>query len=727
MKFRQLALLLMTLSLIALFAACGSNSSPAPAISVTFTAGFLPPSSMNASSSAGIAATVSNDPQNAGVTWSVTCGSAGACGSFDHTATASTIPTTYTAPSAIPSGNTVTVTATSVTDNTKSASAVITIITGGAITVTFNPPARSFINVNATSPYTAVVANDSGNAGVTWSVACGGVNGSVGICGAFSTTSTVSGTPTTYTAPPSIPAGTTVTITATSVTDNTKSASATVTIQQLATSLLDGTYVFQLAGEDINLSNYYVAGAFTVSGGVITGGEQDFVDFINVLSDSFNPATSSISTTGDGNLQVILDTRDPNLGVDGVETLNITPVSSFRALINEFDTFASGTGTLDLQNSAAAPAGGYAFFTTGVDSNDPPQPLVIGGVLNVDGPGSISGNGSVFDINDEGLVAQAQTFAPSTVSPPDGFGRVEINLFPSDVSGVPEITYVGYIVNGNTIRLVESTDNLVGTMGGTALWQGDSTGAFSTANISGTSYVLGAPGEDPNGFLELAGVMTFNSNLSMSGNVTFNDIANQIAANVTAGSYTVDTTGRVTITNLTAGNFGPATIQLYLDGTGNAVGVSMDGFDVTAGQAFQQTAGSSFSGYYTQGASGIAFTSTAADFWSAVGPVFTDGDIVTTGFTDFNLFDSDNDVGVPVPNVALSGVSSGSNNILTGTLTGLDGFSDSVQHNFTYYLIDGTRLFSIETDDTQLGLAYFEALSPCANCAKAKAKTKAKH
>ena len=64
---------------------------------------------------------VSTNPQ---VQWTVTCASA-ACGPFNPTGTGSEVATNYTAPSTITSGNTVTITATSVTDPTKSISASV--------------------------------------------------------------------------------------------------------------------------------------------------------------------------------------------------------------------------------------------------------------------------------------------------------------------------------------------------------------------------------------------------------------------------------------------------------------------------------------------------------------------------------------------------------------------------------------------------------------------------
>ena len=127
--FRRLALLLITAASTVVIAACGNQNSTPPPIVVTFTPGFTPPATLSHQSpgnTAGIAATITNGPQNAVVNWTVTCGSPD-CGSFDHTSTASTIPTTYTAPASIPAPPDVTVTATSADDSTKSVSATITI------------------------------------------------------------------------------------------------------------------------------------------------------------------------------------------------------------------------------------------------------------------------------------------------------------------------------------------------------------------------------------------------------------------------------------------------------------------------------------------------------------------------------------------------------------------------------------------------------------------------
>jgi hypothetical protein len=88
----------------------------------------VPTSSLAVNGTASMKAVVTNDYVAGGVNWSVACTSISkSCGSFSATETASGVATTYTAPSTVPTGGVVTVTATSVTDSTKWVSAKITI------------------------------------------------------------------------------------------------------------------------------------------------------------------------------------------------------------------------------------------------------------------------------------------------------------------------------------------------------------------------------------------------------------------------------------------------------------------------------------------------------------------------------------------------------------------------------------------------------------------------
>ena len=110
---------------------CGGGSSssatvPAPsALSITLQSPL--PSTLQRNTTVQLTAIVANDSTNAGVDWSVTCGSAGECGSFNPTHTASGAPSTYTAPATVPSGKVVTIMADATADKATSASASITI------------------------------------------------------------------------------------------------------------------------------------------------------------------------------------------------------------------------------------------------------------------------------------------------------------------------------------------------------------------------------------------------------------------------------------------------------------------------------------------------------------------------------------------------------------------------------------------------------------------------
>ncbi len=187
------------------------------------------------------------------------------------------------------------------------------------------------------------------------------------------------------------------------------------------------------------------------------------------------------------------------------------------------------------------------------------------------------------------------------------------------------------------------------------------TGGFTDASLSGNSYVVTGQGSDANGSLTFAAALTFNSDGSTSGTADFNDIVNQFSGTAASpsSSYTVDTTGRVTVTGLflkdtaTSNLYGPITLQLYLDGAGDAVSASMDNNDSFAGPAFQQTTGSSLAGNYALNAFGIS--ATTADAWSAAGQVSTSG----SGITDSNYLKASH----PIAGVTLSGMgSSGSVN-----------------------------------------------------------------
>ncbi len=97
-------------------------------ISVAIVASTPPPFNLPLSETMSLTGTLSNDYTVGGgsISWSLSCQSSD-CGSLSATKTANGTAVTYTAPATVPTGNTVTVTATSVTDPTVSNSIIITI------------------------------------------------------------------------------------------------------------------------------------------------------------------------------------------------------------------------------------------------------------------------------------------------------------------------------------------------------------------------------------------------------------------------------------------------------------------------------------------------------------------------------------------------------------------------------------------------------------------------
>lgn len=568
--------------------------------------------------------------------------------------------------------------------------------------VTFEPNLRppASLSTNRSIAIAATVSGDAGALGINWKVGCRSTS-----CGSFSSTWTTNGGTTQFTSPSVVPTGNSVTITATSVADSTKFVSATITLTANSSTLTDGTYVFHLSGTDSTATygqlQYYVAGAFTVSAGAIAGGEQFFIDESTYVKDTICPGTSTISTTPDGNLQIILDTQNSNIGVGGLEDLRASFVTSSRALISQHDRFAAGTGTLDLQTSQALPSGGYAFFISGTDLYT--NPVALGGIVNIDGPGTISGAGSVYDVNGAQNLLQNQTFGPSTVSgcssftTPDPYGCV-LFVLNADIG---QITLVGFIVDNNRIQLIETGGDSFGAIaGGMALAQGGNVGTFSDSSLSGLTYVIGMEGGDSNGPLQLAGSLTFSSSdNTVSGKASLNDLVSQAAGNITSGTYAVDPTGRVTITGLNGATFNNTTLQLYLDGNGNAFALSMDASDVIAGRGFQQSS-TAISGTYAFSAQGSS-PSNNCTRWSAAGQANANL-LGVSGFSDFNALARSQS-----SNVSLSGTAPGLvGNLLKGTLGGLDIVSQT--DGYTYYPIDNSRAIAIENDAHQLGLVYFE-------------------
>ncbi|HZW92909.1 MAG TPA: hypothetical protein VFF64_08150 [Candidatus Eremiobacteraceae bacterium] len=665
---------------------------------------ITPPAALAINATTALSAAVTNFSSNALIVWSAKCDSAGACGSFSVSQTTSGGTTNYIAPSVIPSGATVTITATLVGSTSQSISASIKITPPQPITISLLGVPPAFLQVNATVPLRTQITNDvSANPQVKWTVACASA-----ACGTFNPTATSSEGATNYTAPSTIPSGNSVTVTATSITDPTKSASANITIIQAASTLANGTYVFQLSGP-VGPAVNFVSGVIVAHDGAITGGEQDYINYaFDQNAGQYAPVQAlitggSYTTTPDGNLQITLSTNDGRVGVAGVETIDgviiTNSVTNSRVLLTELNG-SIGSGTLDLQTSPAAPSGGYAFTIFGVDSNG--QPAGIGGILDIN-QSEIVPASSVLDINDDFMFSPTQPLAATAVTGPDQFGRVQFQLTPGTTSAFQSINLDGYIVDAAHIRLIEiGGDQFQGVMGGTALGQTTSPGTFAP----GTSYVFGAAGEEKNGgSLQVVGVFTANSSGGLTGTLNWNDLTEattQSPINFNTASYTVDPTGRVTLSSLTDGSTFNYQFELYLTGSGEGLLLSSSTAEMIAGRAFEQQAGPfALGGSYGLSATEVGSSLGTLGAETSVGPILVaagTGTDTLTGFVDFGNAAAD----VPVT----GSVTTTSTGIFTGTLAGLDAGTYATPNNFAFYLVDNTQALMIETDNAQLTLGY---------------------
>jgi hypothetical protein len=212
---------------------CGSSSSvKAGPIVITATSGSgtAALTSLVAGTSANVRMTPVNDPSGAGVDWTVTCGgnpntgslTGGACGVFAPAHTSDGGVSIFTAPQLVPVGTTVTLTASLTSDPSASSTLTIPIVTLPISVVLTAAPTS--VTAGDTVLFNAAVLNDLSGLGVTWSLS------STCTASACGTLSNASANAVNYTAPATVPAPNTVTISATSVADPTRSASTQITI-----------------------------------------------------------------------------------------------------------------------------------------------------------------------------------------------------------------------------------------------------------------------------------------------------------------------------------------------------------------------------------------------------------------------------------------------------------------------------------------------------------------
>jgi len=585
-----------------------------------------PPANMTINQPTPVAATVTNDPANAGVDWS--CTPVGKCGTFTPAHTASGAQTTYTAPG---TNGPVVIKAASTTAPAVNQQAPVTVGLALSINITTPPPAN--MGVSLPTSIAATVANDPASAGVDWR------RTPPGTCGTVTPAHTASGALTNYTAPGTAGA---VTIKAASTTtpavnqqdpvnilsiqittpppaslevNLSASIAATVT-NDLASAGVDwsctpvgacGTFTpaHTASGALTNYTAPRTAGPVTITAAsttvpalnqqapvnitpVVSGNlSGTYTFFVNGTDPNFSPYSVAGSIvlggakiTGEqdyfdiGNNAFVVFPADPivngsiSVGSDGRGTLTLTPTS---APVETFSiTVVNNKHILITQFDANATANGA------LDLQTAPTSVPSGGnafalfdALDVYVLGGVlTSNGTTITaskVDNDIFGVPVFGFAltcPCTITSPDPAGRGTIT-FTDPNNGFGLLELAYYVVGPEVFRLIES-DNIAYLTGS---MYGQGAGGFSALSL-GKPFAFGQSGLTDFGLnlYAAAGQFTGNGSSALSGGVAdFNagDGSPKLAVALAPGSsYSVSANGYGAIA--LNGNAGIANLGIYL-------------------------------------------------------------------------------------------------------------------------------------------------------------------
>ena len=629
-----------------------------------------PPASMLTGGTANLVAVVNFDSTNAGVDFVLTCATPGSCGSVapSHTDGQANSPAVFTAPLAVPIDgldNTVTITAVSTADPTKSAFTTVA-ITQASVAIALSQLPPPSLPAGASTSVTAVVTLDPFNAGVDWILSCQSTQS--GACGSLSLTHTASGQSTTYTAPSSPPFGNTVFIGAASSTSPDKVVSATVNVTplDLRDDLLNGRYAFLLKG-------VREGGPWAIAGSLVADG----IGNITLATERFPGDNNTYSLSGsyfiqsDGTGTITLNGAPNGLGYwhNGQQVFKLSVENSSPGLIaiEEFDGYydtnlhvpygGTLTGTLEQQSVAdfkpLSSLSSYSFLLSGSAPQN--SSGFYGGVLN--------GNSFNFTM-DRSITGVVDSISGQisfiSVAPDGGSGTVLIGPYS-----------FGYFVvdSGNWILIAGagSTDFPAGHLflqpsaptvpvgnfafteaGATPLAQGSSplalggtfssdalgnvsgwldanvNGALSSGPVTGAMLVTSSGPAQGRGTLTLTGggaqqfavyptaahgvlMLQLDPQASGVGTALPQTTGSSATASLFSGKYTAafQTLGTIDGTNGGVGSWNDSLGLLTADGVSSLVGsVALDQFDESSHAFWTQTPAAPVTGSFTPGPQG---------------------------------------------------------------------------------------------------------------------------
>jgi len=537
--------------------------------------------------------------------------------------------------------------------------------------VTLSPTTSPSLNPGETVDITAVVANDTNNQGVTWTLS--------GL-GSLSSTTT-SGV--TYTAPATLSASSTATVTATSVASSTATASLSINLTAVltisTTSLQSGTlnvpyyaYInatgatgpFTWSVLHGNLPLGLTLGSSTTDTVSISGTPTELGNFrfriqvtdgagnaksqpLSILINKPPPLTVATTFLPDGRvgtaysqqLQASSGTKPYswsltagalpaglNISASGLISGTPTTVGTSSFTVEVIDSSspqqkadANLSITIDPSNSNNSQLdGAYAFALNGFDGSG--AYTAVGSFL-ADGAGNVSSG--LMDTNDPAGVQLGLTFSGSYSLGPDNLGTMSLSI-----PGVGVRTFAIALRSSNSSSIIE-VDALAQASG--ALFLQDAS-AFSTAAITGY-YAFGFLGVDAQrNRLGMAGEFFADGAGTLSAGMLDSDEAGTGAANSAfSGSYSVLPSGRGTASILTSGQ--PATnYSLYVVSATQLLVMEIDQISgqsspIVSGTILQQAGNGSFGASSLNGISVFQTTALQAGptGQAQVGLLTTDG------------------------------------------------------------------------------------------------------
>jgi len=477
---------------------------------------------------------------------------------------------------------------------------------------------------------------------------------------------------------------------------------------------LNGTYVFSVSGVDQGDLPYAIVGTITANGsGGITGGAFDIND--EDSTEFPNGPIANVAINNNGTYHVNVDGRGQiTFGTSSIQnfpklTLDFVLSSSSHGLVTEFDMFASGSGTMDLQAANTTPTGSYAFSLSGANAGGTPWATV----------GNFTLTGSTMagadDLN-EGVVAfPAQALTGSLVLGPSST--------PSTTLSTPAFngTFDVFAVDSTHLKFIEmdATANLAGD----AYSQASPT--FPTASLAFTLQGATAAGD----LLAVGGVMTPGNGGAISGTEDFNvdgiNVSSPTAPSPFTATLTTDTTnaGRYTLGSFAT--FVGGTAYAAYPSSGGVLLLEIDNAGITTGAAYAQTASASFAAGqgYGLNLTGVFLGSSVIGTQATQVYDIAEFTANSTGNTITGLIDETSGgglvgSGVPFSNGAYTVPSGGRGSITanastssSGTLNG--GFA------LTFYTVDGTTFPFMESDNGQVATGVFVLQNPTASAAAA--------